>query len=73
MAIIEATHGETWLVSWLVKLQVYDNRPMEPWPLHRDHWLNQLKSMHPIGSRGAPTDRCRGKVPSWHLVWPGGA
>jgi hypothetical protein len=39
------------------KIQVYDSRPMDPWPLHHDHWLNQLKSMHPIGSRGAPIDR----------------
>ena len=36
MAVVEVARGETWPVSWLVKLQVYDNGPMDPWPLHRD-------------------------------------
>ena len=30
MAVIEAAHGETWPVSGLVKLQVYDNGTMDP-------------------------------------------
>jgi hypothetical protein len=37
MAVVEAALGETWSVSLLVKLQFYDNGPMDPWPLHRDH------------------------------------
>jgi hypothetical protein len=57
MAVAEAARGETWPVSWLVKLQVYGNGTMDPWPLHRDHWLNQLKSTHLIGSGGSPTDQ----------------
>ena len=56
-AVVKTTRGETWPVSRLVKLQVYDNGPIDPWPLHHDHCLNRLKSTHPIGSRGAPTDR----------------
>ena len=40
IVVVEAAHGVTWLVSRLVKLQIYDNGPMDPWPLHHDHWLN---------------------------------
>ena len=36
MVVVEVAHGETWPVSQLVKLQVYDNGPMDPWPLHHD-------------------------------------
>jgi len=37
MAVVEVALYETWLVCRLVKLQVYDNGPMVPWPLHHDH------------------------------------
>ena len=37
MSVVEATHGENWPISQLVKLEVYDNGPMDPWPLHHDH------------------------------------
>jgi hypothetical protein len=40
MAVVEVARGETWPVSRLVKLQVYDNGPMDPWHLYRDYWLN---------------------------------
>jgi hypothetical protein len=36
-AVVKTAHGETWPVSRLAKIQVYDNGPMDPWPLHHDH------------------------------------
>jgi hypothetical protein len=36
MAVVQAGRGATWHVSWLVRLQAYDNGPMDPWPLPRD-------------------------------------
>jgi hypothetical protein len=64
MAVVEVAHGETWSISRLVKLQVYDNGPMDPWPLHRDHWLNWL--------RISDMEKCQGgtrwgrAAPRWH-------
>jgi hypothetical protein len=72
MAVTKTTHGETQTGSQLERLQAYDNGPMDPWPLYHDHWSNWLGSTLSIGSRGAPTDRWRDKVPRWHRLGPGG-
>ena len=39
MTVVKPTRGETWPVSRFVELHVYDNGPMDPWPLHHDHRL----------------------------------
>jgi hypothetical protein len=72
MVVTKIAHGETRTGSRLERLQAYDNGPMDPWPLHRDHWSNRLGSTLPISSRGASMDRWRAKVPRWHRLGPGG-
>jgi hypothetical protein len=39
MVVVDVARGETWPVSGLVRLQAYDNGPMDPWRLHHDPWL----------------------------------